>query len=248
MRMYLQPKLHSVSRAVIGAEALIRWQHPARGLVLPAEFIPLAEKTGLIGQVTDWMLEQACRQVVAWRDGGLQAVPLSVNVPASRFTSGALITRIDDLLRQYRLPAGSLVLEITESLLVRDVDSCIARMRELKRRGISISLDDFGTGYSSLSYLKTMPLDELKLDRSFVTGIASAARDRALVAAVVQLARTLDIAVVAEGVETEAQARVLDAIGCSIHQGFLYGKAVPAAAFTALLASCTHQAPCARSA
>jgi Amt family ammonium transporter len=148
--------------------------------------------------------------------------------------------RVDTLLRQYRLPPGSLVLEITESVLVHDVDACIARMRELKRRGVCISLDDFGTGYSSLSYLKTMPLDELKLDRSFVTDIGTAGRDRALVASVVQLARTLDIAVVAEGVETQAQAEVLNTMGCRIHQGFLYGRPLPAASFASLLASDSH--------
>jgi diguanylate cyclase (GGDEF)-like protein/PAS domain S-box-containing protein len=240
MRMYLQPKLHSTSRQVVGAEALIRWEHPVRGVVQPAEFIPLAEKTGLIGQITDWMLEQACRQYIAWCESGLQAVPLSVNVSPSWFTSRGLMDRVDTLLRQYRMPPGSLVLEVTESLLVRDVDTCIARMRELKRRGVFISLDDFGTGYSSLSYLKTMPLDELKLDRSFVTEIGTARRDRALVASVVQLARTLDIAVVAEGVETEAQAQVLNAMGCRVHQGFLYGRPTPAASFAGLLANARH--------
>jgi EAL domain-containing protein (putative c-di-GMP-specific phosphodiesterase class I) len=237
MRMYLQPKLNSASRSVIGAEALIRWQHPVRGIVPPAEFIALAEQTGLIGQITDWMLEQACRQYNSWREAGLQPVPLSVNVAASWFTSSGLVERVGQLLRRYQMPPGSLVLEVTESLLVRDVDSCIARMRELKRRGVCISLDDFGTGYSSLSYLKTMPLDELKLDRSFVTGIGTSGRDRALVTSVVQLARTLDIAVVAEGVETEAQADVLNAMGCRLHQGFLYGRPVPAAEFAGLIAS-----------
>lgn len=240
MRMHLQPKLDSHTRSIIGAEALIRWQHPVRGMVAPAEFIPLAEKTGLIGQITGWMLEQACRQHSAWREAALQPVPVSVNVSAAWFTSQALMDRVDQLLREYSLPRGSLVLEVTESLLVRDMDACIARMRELQRRGVCISLDDFGTGYSSLGYLKTMPLDELKLDRSFVTGIGTTGRDRALVASVVQLARTLDIAVVAEGVETELQAQVLTAMGCRFHQGFLYGRPVAAYEFATFLHNTEH--------
>jgi len=235
MRVYLQPKFDAGSGAVTGAEALVRWEHPRRGLVSPAEFIPLAEKTGLIGDLTDWMLEQVCRLCASWRSRGLEPVPVSVNIPASSFISRGLVEHIDQLLQAYRLPPRSLVLEVTESLLVRDMEHCIARMHELRGRGIALSLDDFGTGYSSLSYLKMMPLDELKLDRSFVTDIGVAGRNQALIAALIALAQTLDLSVVAEGVETPAQAKVLSAMGCRTHQGYLYGKPMPAAGFAALL-------------
>jgi diguanylate cyclase (GGDEF)-like protein/PAS domain S-box-containing protein len=247
MRVYLQPKIDVNSGAVIGAEALIRWEHPSRGLVSPAEFIPLAEKTGLIGQITEWMLEQVCRMSCTWRRISLEPVPVSVNISASVFTNRNLVERIDQLLRSYQLPPESLVLEVTESLLVREVDKCIARMNELRQRGIAISLDDFGTGYSSLSYLKVMPLDELKLDRSFVTDISQGGRHQALVSSVVTLAQMLNLAVVAEGVETRAQAEVLSAMGCHIHQGYLYGRPMPAAGFASLLVS-NEQAAAARTA
>jgi diguanylate cyclase (GGDEF)-like protein/PAS domain S-box-containing protein len=235
MLMYLQPKVDIRTGMVSGAEALIRWQHPLHGLISPEEFVPLAEKTGLMRQITEWMLEQACRQLASWKRAGLRPVSVSVNISPSWFTHRSLLEHIDSLLRRYQLNAQSLVLEVTESLLVRDVDQCIERMHELRERGIAISLDDFGTGYSSLSYLKVMPLDELKLDRSFVTDIGEAGRDQALAASIVELARKLDLSVVAEGVETEKQASVLADMGCHIHQGYLYGRPAPAAAFASYL-------------
>jgi diguanylate cyclase (GGDEF)-like protein len=235
MRMYLQPKVEVRSGRICGAEALIRWHHPARGLVSPTDFIPVAEKTGLIGPLTEWMLEQACRQIATWRMSGRAQLPVSVNISPSWFTQRGLLEHIDELLRRYKLPGEALVLEVTESVLVRDTDKCIERMRELRERGIGISLDDFGTGYSSLAYLKVLPLDEIKLDRSFVTDIGGGSRDVALAAAVVTLARTLDLEVIAEGVETSEQAAALQAVGCHVHQGYLYGSPVPAAEFTALL-------------
>lgn len=243
MLMYLQPKVDIRTGLVCGAEALIRWQHPVHGLISPAEFIPLAEKTGLIGQITEWMLEQACRQIAAWRRAGLETVPVSVNISASWFTHRSLVDHIDSLLRRYQLPAGMLVFEVTESLLVRDVEKCTERMRELRQRGIAISLDDFGTGYSSLSYLKMLPLDEIKLDRSFVTDIGTSARDQALAVSVVQLAQRLDLKVVAEGVETETQAAVLAEMGCHIHQGYLYGRPGAAAGFSTYLMSAECEEP-----
>jgi EAL domain-containing protein (putative c-di-GMP-specific phosphodiesterase class I)/DNA-binding NarL/FixJ family response regulator len=235
MLMYLQPKVDIRTGMVCGAEALIRWQHPVHGLVSPAEFIPVAEKAGLAGQITEWMLEQACRQMAGWRSSGLEPVPVSVNISAFLFTNRSLVEHIDSLLRRYQLAPGMLVLEVTESVLVRDMDNCIERMRELRKRGIGISLDDFGTGYSSLSYLKVMPLDELKLDRSFVTDVGNSGRDQALAASVVQLAQRLDLNVVAEGVETEMQAALLAEMGCHIHQGYLYGRPAPAAGFSGYL-------------
>ena len=181
------------------------------------------------------MLEQVCRQILAWKGAGLVPVPVSVNISASWFNHRSLVERVDALLEKFQLPGESLVFEVTESVLVRDVDACIARMRALRQRGIAISLDDFGTGYSSLSYLKMLPLDELKLDRSFVTDIGNARRDLALAASIVTLAGTLGLGVIAEGVETDLQAEALNSVGCQVHQGYLYGKPMPAPGFASLL-------------
>lgn len=237
LRVYLQPKVDARSGSVMGAEALVRWEHPQRGLVGAGDFVALAENTGLISQIGEWMLEQTCRLVAGWNAAGLRPVPISVNISAAHFMSQDLLSTLDELLLRMRLDPSALVLEVTESLLVRDMEKCIERMHALRSRGICLSLDDFGTGYSSLSYLKAMPLDELKLDSSFVTGIATPGRDRALAAAIVSLARQLDLRVVAEGVEDSRQSSALLAMGCHVHQGYLYGRPIPAAGFSSLLQS-----------
>jgi diguanylate cyclase (GGDEF)-like protein/PAS domain S-box-containing protein len=243
LRMYLQPKVDVRSCQVVGAEALIRWEHPQRGLIMPADFIPLAEKTGLIRQVTEWMLEQACRQCAAWEAEGRVQVPIAVNVSASWLAGRGLIEHIKLLLQRYQLEPSSIVLEVTESLLARDIGNCIESMRELRQLGVAISLDDFGTGYSSLSYLKVMPLDELKLDRAFVTDIGNSKRDQSLAASIITLAKRLELGVVAEGVETKAQAEILAAMGCHVQQGYLYSKPIPSAGFSMLLAVDGQAAP-----
>jgi diguanylate cyclase (GGDEF)-like protein/PAS domain S-box-containing protein len=243
LRMFLQPKVDVRGCQVVGAEALIRWEHPVRGLVMPADFIPVAEKTGLIRQVTEWVLEQACRQCAAWEAEGRVPVPVAVNVSASWLAGRGLIDHIRQLLQRYQLEPSSIVLEVTESLLARDIGNCIESMRELRQLGVAISLDDFGTGYSSLSYLKVMPLDELKLDRAFVTDIGNSKRDQSLAASIITLAKRLELNVVAEGVETKAQAQILAAMGCYVQQGFLYSKPVPAASFSILLEADGRAAP-----
>ncbi|MDT7833836.1 EAL domain-containing protein [Aquabacterium sp. OR-4] len=245
LRLHYQPKLvfdddggHGplpVGR-LAGAEALVRWQHPERGLVPPGEFIAVAEEAGLIGPLTDWVLDHACRQLAAWRAAGLALVPLAVNLAATSFADATLADRLSALLQRHGLPPASLVLEVTESLLMREPEATAGRMAALRARGFALSLDDFGTGYSSLSYLKRFPLDELKIDRSFVVDAARGGRDSALAKAIIGLGRDLGLRVVAEGVETAEQAAFLRRHGCLVHQGYLYARPLPAEAFAQGLA------------
>ncbi len=239
--LHYQPKLvfdadTDTRPRIAGAEALVRWQHPERGLVPPGEFIALAEETGLIGPLTDWVLAEACRQLAAWRQAGLPALTLAVNLSAPSFADPALDERLAALLARHGLAPGCLVLEVTESLLMREPEATAARLAALRARGFALSLDDFGTGYSSLSYLKRFPIDELKIDRSFVIDAARGGRDSALAKAIIALGRDLGLRVVAEGVETAEQAAFLRRHGCLWHQGWLYARALPAEAFAALLA------------
>ena len=236
LRVYLQPKFDVLTREVIGAEALVRWEHPERGLLLPMDFLPIAETTGLIETITEWMLEQTCRLLSGWQRAGRCPVPVAVNVSPAWFMSERMTSNLEPQLARHGLAPQQLVLEITESLLLQDVPLALERMRSLHAQGLGLSLDDFGTGFSSLSYLKHMPLDELKLDRSFVTDVDKGDRDRALAAAVITLGKMLDLRVIAEGVETEAQAAELAAMGCHLHQGFLYARPMPAAHFADQLA------------
>jgi diguanylate cyclase (GGDEF)-like protein len=235
LRLHFQPKVDAARGAIVGAEALVRWQHRERGLVPPDEFIALAEETGLILSLTDWVLEAACRSLREWSDAGLPSIPLSVNLPASSLTGTTLIGKLDALMLRYALSPSSLMLEMTETMLMRDVESSVALMESLRARGYGLSLDDFGTGYSSLSYLKRLPMDELKIDRAFVTDAARGGRDGALAAAIIALGRELGLKMVAEGVETPAQSAFLLRRGCNVQQGYLFSRPLPAAAFESLL-------------
>ena len=237
LRLHFQPKKDAQSGAWAGAEALVRWQHPERGLVLPNDFIPLAEESGLIAPMTDWVLEAACCALRAWADAGLTCLPLSVNLAASSLADPDLPAKLNVLIRRFDVPASSLVLEITETMLMRDVESVVARLQALRLHGYGLSLDDFGTGYSSLSYLKRFPIDEIKIDRAFVTDVARGGRDGALAIAIIALARGLELRVVAEGVETVEQSVFLLQQGCKLQQGYLYSKPLPAEAFETLLRS-----------
>jgi diguanylate cyclase (GGDEF)-like protein/PAS domain S-box-containing protein len=235
LRLHFQPKVDAISGAIVGAEALLRWQHPERGMVPPQEFIGVAEETGLILPLTDWVLHSACRSLREWLDAGLPDIPLSVNLAAPSLTGVALLARLDELMQRFDLRPRSLVLEITETILMQDVESGIALLQTLRERGYGVSLDDFGTGYSSLSYLKRFPLDELKIDRAFVTDAASGGRDSALAAAIIALGRELGLHVVAEGVETREQSAFLLRRGCNVQQGYLFAKPVAAGEFALLL-------------
>ncbi len=235
LRVHFQPKVDASSGRVVGAEALVRWQHPQRGLVPPGEFIPLAEETGLIQPLTDWVLENTCRTIRGWRDEGLPVVPVSVNLGASSLGDASLIGKLDALMQRHGLSPACLTLEMTETMLMRDIEAGVAMLETLRTRGYGLSLDDFGTGYSSLSYLKRFPMSELKIDRAFITDAARGQRDGALAAAIITLGRELGLTVVAEGVEEREQMAFLLSHGCLVHQGFLFSRAVPPDEFERML-------------
>ena len=235
LRLHFQPKVDASGGAIVGAEALVRWQHPERGLVPPGEFISLAEETGLILPMTEWVLESACRSLREWSDAGLPSLPLSVNLAASSLADVTLVGKLDALMQRFGLAPASLMLEMTETTLMSDAESGVALLERLRARGYGLSLDDFGTGYSSLSYLKRFPVDELKIDRSFVTDAALGGRDGALAAAIIALGRELGLQVVAEGVETPEQSAFLLRRGCRLQQGYLFSRPLTAQAFQSLL-------------
>lgn len=228
--LYYQPKFEIASGRIVGAEALVRWLHPQRGIVPPSEFIPLAETTGLIVQVGEWVLEQACAQAAIWQRSGVAPFRLAVNVSAREFTQ-SLPGRVADTLRRYQLDPSWLELEITESTLMHDFERVTAIMDRITALGVSLSLDDFGTGYSSLSYLKRFPIQTLKIDRSFTTGIPRDASDCAIAGTIVSMARQLCLRVIAEGVETLDQLEFLRDAGCDEVQGYLYAAPLPAYEF-----------------
>jgi EAL domain-containing protein (putative c-di-GMP-specific phosphodiesterase class I) len=214
-------------KRVFGAEALIRWHHPEQGLISPASFIPLAETTGLILPIGRWVLESVCRQLKEWENNGLtQHLIVSVNVSATQFQQDNFVDQVLDVVDQTGARPDRLKLELTESMLIENTEATIAKMNALKEKGISFSLDDFGTGYSSLSYLKQLPLDQIKIDQSFIRDILTDPNDAAIVRTIIALGRTLGLNVVAEGVETGRQLDLLSAYGCYNFQGYLFGKPV----------------------
>jgi diguanylate cyclase (GGDEF)-like protein len=229
--LHYQPKFNATDGAMIGAEALIRWRHPARGLVPPGDFIPLAEKTGLIFQIGHWVLDEACRQMSTWRDAGHADWAISVNLSALQFNHPGLIQMVGEVLTRYSLDPHFLTLEITESTAMHDADASLVILQQLHHMGVRISIDDFGTGYSSLLYLKRLPASELKIDRAFIRDLTHDTEDAAIIAAIVALGRTLNLKIVAEGVETLEQQEFLTRLGCSSLQGFLLGRPMPAEQF-----------------
>ena len=225
--LHYQPQVDVKTGRIVGVEALVRWQQPGRGLVPPSEFIPIAEESGLIVQIGDWVLRTACRQQCAWRAAGY-AVRMAVNLSARQFERDDLASSIRNLLRETGMEAAALELELTESMLVKNPEKAIATLDDLDRMGISLGIDDFGTGYSSLGYLKRFPLDTLKIDRSFVNDLPHNADDRVIAEAIIGLARSLGMEVVAEGVETSEQLEFLAHHGCNMIQGYLYSRPLPA--------------------
>jgi len=234
-----QPKVDLRSGRLFGVEALIRWHHPEHGIVSPARFIGLAEESGLIVGIGEWVLRTACRQAQRWQADGLDLLTVSVNVSARQFEEQHLVERVAGALQASGLPPGALELEVTESLLMRDLNGALGRMGELKAMGVSLSIDDFGTGYSSLSALKSFPISTLKIDRSFVRDLADSPDDQAIALAVISLGHRLHLRVIAEGVETEEQRDFLRAHDCDEMQGYLFSPPVPAARIAALL----HEQP-----
>ena len=232
--LYFQPQLDLASGRINGAEALLRWQHPEHHQISPAQFIPVAEETGLIIPIGEWVIDAACRQVRKWLDQGLPPVRIAVNLSARQF-SASLPKTILGIIARHGIPSDSLELEITESMLMHNADSVVAMMREFGEAGILMALDDFGTGYSSLSYLKRFPIDNLKIDQSFVRGIPADQDDCAIARAIISMAKNLRLSVIAEGVETVAQLEFLREAGCDEIQGYYFSRPIPADEFAALL-------------
>ena len=243
LRLYLQPKYLAATGAMQGAEALVRWQHPERGLLLPGEFIALAEETGQITALTAWVLDQVGALSARCAAAGLPGVSLAVNVAAPCFMADDLVGDLAQLVRRHGMSPSSLVLEVTESMLMNDLDRAVDRLHALHAQGFKLSLDDFGTGYSSLAYLKRFPIDELKIDRSFVMDVDQGDKGGALIAAIVTLAHLMRMQVVAEGVETAGQAAALQRLGCDVHQGYFYARPMPVEAFEKLLSSAPQGQP-----
>jgi EAL domain-containing protein (putative c-di-GMP-specific phosphodiesterase class I) len=246
-QLLYQPKVDLRTNCLFGVEALIRWHHPEQGLVSPLRFIGLAEESGLIVPIGDWVLRTACAQAQAWRTAGLPPVSVSVNVSARQFEDKRLVERVADALRASGLPADGLEVEVTESLIMRDLGRSIDKMRELEAMGVALSIDDFGTGYSSLSALKSFPISRLKIDKSFVADLADSPDDQAIAMAVISLGHKLDLRVIAEGVETEQQRDFLRANDCDEMQGYLFSRPLPASDIARLLAGSAGDAhdPCA---
>jgi EAL domain-containing protein (putative c-di-GMP-specific phosphodiesterase class I) len=229
--LYYQPQINRDNQTV-GAEVLLRWPHPLRGMVSPANFIPLAEDTGLILPLGNWVLETACTQLALWaHDKHMQHLTLAINVSARQFRQPDFVAYVMDLISYTGVNPRKLKLELTESLLVNDMEETTVKMNALKERGVGFSLDDFGTGYSSLSYLKRLPLDQLKIDQSFVRDLMTDPNDAAIALAVITLGHALGLTVIAEGVETQAQRDHLHRQGCDAYQGYLLGRPMPLSDF-----------------
>jgi diguanylate cyclase (GGDEF)-like protein len=241
LEVYYQPQYQATSLKLAGAEALLRWFHPQRGQISTADFIAVAEETGLIGDIGRWTFEQVCRDLTAWRAAGLTVPAISVNVSGRDFMRQDVLLRLSRVLEEARLPASLFELELTEGVLMQDVESGQRSLAALKEFGFALAVDDFGTGYCSLNYLKRFPLDTLKVDRVFVNDITADADDAAIVRAIVGLGHNLNLKIVAEGVETLEQLQFLRATGCDLIQGFLMSRAVQAGAFAQLLRGRTQE-------
>jgi EAL domain-containing protein (putative c-di-GMP-specific phosphodiesterase class I) len=233
--LYYQPQMHLASGTIVGAEALLRWQLPGTGLVSPYNFIPLAEETGLIVPIGEWVLRHACLQHQQWRNTGQAILRISVNLSSRQFRQEDLTRSVMQIVEETNVDPTMLELELTESMLMQDAEAAAKTLRQLKDRGIQLAIDDFGTGYSSLSYLKRFPIDKLKIDQSFIRDIPANQDDMIITKAIVALARSLNLKVIAEGVETKAQEAFLRTLKCDEVQGYLIGHPLPSEEFIKLL-------------
>ena len=237
--VYYQPKVNLQTGEITGAEALLRWHHPELGIVSPVDFIPVAEDTGLIVPIGQWVLHTACRQVMEWNEWFGRQLRLAVNLSARQFQEPNLLEQLDQALNSSGVKSEYLELEITESVAMDNVEESVSTMGSMRSRGLKLAIDDFGTGYSSLSYLKRFPIDSLKIDKSFVSNILTDLNDAAIASSVVALARSMNLQVVAEGIEDRAQMTFLQQLGCNEGQGYLFARPMPAAEFEAFISSWT---------
>ncbi len=228
LQLHWQPRVCAADGSLRGVEGLLRWRDAELGAISPAEFVPIAEETGLIVPIGAWVIDQACAQIAAWRDAGLPAFGVSINLSARQLGDAGLVGTVRAALQRHGVPAGQLELELTESVVMEKSGAHLGRIHALRELGVAIAIDDFGTGYSSLAYLSRLPCDRLKIDRSFVHELLGDGNARAIVRAIIGLGRTLGLTVVAEGVEREAEAVQLRQAGCHELQGFLYGRPMPA--------------------
>jgi EAL domain-containing protein (putative c-di-GMP-specific phosphodiesterase class I) len=235
--LHYQPKVDLGTKTIVGVEALLRWQHPQRGLIPPAQFVPIAEDTGQILRIGQWVVREACRQSRQWLDAGLRPIPMAVNISAIEFRSKDFIETIRAILKETKIDPQWLELELTESVLMKHAESTVSMLKSLKNIGVQLSVDDFGTGYSSLSYLRQFPIDALKLDQSFVQEISSTSTDAPIVSAVISMGNSLKKRVIAEGVETREQMDFLTAQGCEEGQGYYFNPPMVPDQFAALLVS-----------
>jgi diguanylate cyclase (GGDEF)-like protein len=227
---HYQPVVSLEDARIVGFEALVRWKHPLRGLLMPQEFLPLAEQTGLIGGIGDWVLREACRQANEWREcyPGDPPLTVSVNLSARQLAHPGLVDNVAQTLKRFDLEPGRLILELTDSAMMKDAEAAVAVLGRLKDLGVRIAVDDFGKDYSALSYLKHLPLDILKIDHPFVDGLGTNQKDEGIVRAVIELARNLGLEVIAEGVESGEQLAHLRSMGCDLVQGYYLGRSAPA--------------------
>jgi diguanylate cyclase (GGDEF)-like protein/PAS domain S-box-containing protein len=236
MCLFYQPQVNAATGEMTGAEALIRWRHPRRGLVSPADFIALAEETGLIKPLGEWVIRAVCEAISRWQANGLSQIPVSINLSIANLVDSDLVENLEMALHKFGINAKRLTLEITESMLMSDPDRTVARLHLLREKGFGLSLDDFGTGFSSLSYLKRFPVHELKIDRSFVRDATRGGLDAAIAGSIIELGKQFGLHVVAEGVETAEEAAFLVARGCTAHQGYFYARPMPVEDFEDFLA------------
>jgi len=226
-KIYYQPQINIETNEVVGMEALIRWQHPERGLISPSEFIELAEETHLIKEIGDWVLENAIAELKRWRTMGLSNVRIAINVSSIQLEQDDFVEKVLNILKKHDVPGDHLEIEITENTLMHDTDDGIQKLTELSNNNIKIAIDDFGTGYSSLNYLKRLPIDTLKIDQSFIRDMSNSEEDSSIIKAIIAMAKGLNLNIISEGVETEAQLEQLKAWRCKNMQGFLFGRPMP---------------------
>jgi EAL domain-containing protein (putative c-di-GMP-specific phosphodiesterase class I) len=220
--LYYQPQISLSRQRVIGVEALLRWNHPEKGVIGPGSFIPIAEEVGMIGDISRWVLETACEQLACWRVAGFTDLKMSLNLAPQDFDRENIVAMVTDCIAHYGVPASSLELEITESMMMQDTVGVAAKVKELRQAGIGVAIDDFGTGYSALAYLQKLPVSVLKIDRSFVRDL-DGLMTNPIISAITGIAKGFGMQIIAEGVEHAQQARTLRTLGCDVMQGFFFG-------------------------